>query len=186
MTGRPLSEKEFADTKSRKVRGYAQQFETLGRINEQVADLWANGLPMSELQREYDGTVKATLAETNAAAAKYARPEKATIVLVGDYARIGTGPEGADARRGRAGRHGREAGPEVEDGAPPPHPALAPGERVFVCRRSPPDDALRRRGRRGRRRGGGCFRPARLEHRDRGVDDDREDQPAQELQRELT
>ena len=91
MTGRPLSEKEFADTKSRKVRGYAQQFETLGRINEQVADLWANGLPMSELQREYDGTVKATLAETNAAAAKYARPEKATIVLVGDYARIGTG-----------------------------------------------------------------------------------------------
>ncbi len=91
MTGRPLSEKEFADTKSRKVRGYAQQFETLGRINEQVADLWASGLPMAELQREYDDTVKASLAETNAAAAKYARPEKATIVLVGDYAKIGPG-----------------------------------------------------------------------------------------------
>ncbi len=91
MTGKPLSESEFADTKSRKTRGYAQQFETLGRINEQVADLWASGLPMSELQREYDDTVQATLAETNAAAAKYARPEKATIVLVGDYAKIGPG-----------------------------------------------------------------------------------------------
>jgi zinc protease len=91
MTGKPLSESEFADTKSRKTRGYAQQFETLGRINEQVADLWASGLPMAELQREYDDTVQATLAETNAAAAKYARPEKATIVLVGDYAKIGPG-----------------------------------------------------------------------------------------------
>ncbi len=91
MTGKPLSESEFADTKSRKTRGYAQQFETLGRINEQIADLWASNLPMAELQREYDDTVKATLAETNAAAAKYARSEKATIVLVGDYAKIGPG-----------------------------------------------------------------------------------------------
>jgi zinc protease len=91
MTGRPLSEKEFEDTKARKTRGYAQQFETLGRINEQIADLWASGLPMSELQREYDDTVGATLAETNAAAARYARPEKAAFVLVGDYSKIGPG-----------------------------------------------------------------------------------------------
>ena len=43
MTAKPLSETEFADTKARKTRGYAQQFETLGRINEQIADLWASG-----------------------------------------------------------------------------------------------------------------------------------------------
>jgi zinc protease len=91
MTGKPLSESEFADTKSRKTRGYAQQFETLGRINEQIADLWASGLPLAELQREYDDTVKATLSETNAAAQKYARPEKASFVLVGDYSKIGPG-----------------------------------------------------------------------------------------------
>ncbi len=91
MTARPLSETEFADTKARKTRGYAQQFETLGRINEQIADLWARGLPMTELQREYDDTVKATLAETNAAAQKWARPEKASFVLVGDYSKIGPG-----------------------------------------------------------------------------------------------
>ena len=91
MTARPLTEKEFEDTKARKTRGYAQQFETLGRINEQIADLWASGLPMSELQREYDDTAKATLAETNAAAQKWARPEKASFVLVGDYSKIGPG-----------------------------------------------------------------------------------------------
>jgi zinc protease len=91
MTGRPLTEAEFADTKSRKVRGYAQQFETLERINEQVADLWASELPMAELQREYDETQNATLADTNAAAQKWARPEKASFVLVGDWSKIGPG-----------------------------------------------------------------------------------------------
>ena len=91
MTARPLTEAEFADTKSRKVRGYAQQFETLGRINEQIADLWASGLPLAELQREYDETQKATLADTNAAAQKWARPEKSSFVLVGDWSKIGPG-----------------------------------------------------------------------------------------------
>ena len=46
---------------------------------------------MAELQREYDDTVKATLADTNAAAQKWARPEKASFVLVGDYSKIGPG-----------------------------------------------------------------------------------------------
>ncbi len=91
MTGRPMSEAEFADTKSRKVRGYAQQFEALGRINEQIADLWASSLPMTELQNEYDETAKATLADANAAAKKWAQPAKASFVLVGDYSKIGPG-----------------------------------------------------------------------------------------------
>jgi zinc protease len=91
MTARPMTEAEFADTKSRKTRGYAQQFEALGRINEQIADLWASALPMSELQREYDETAKATLADSNAAAQKWAQPAKASFVLVGDYSKIGPG-----------------------------------------------------------------------------------------------
>src|SRR5262249_40511575 len=77
--------------KSRKTRGYAQQFETLARINDQIADLWASELPMTELQREYDETAKATLADANAAAQKWARPEKASFVLVGDWSKIGPG-----------------------------------------------------------------------------------------------
>jgi zinc protease len=91
MTGRPMGDAEFADTKSRKVRGYAQQFEALGRINEQIADLWASSLPMTELQNEYDETAKATLVDANAAAKKWAQPAKASFVLVGDYSKIGPG-----------------------------------------------------------------------------------------------
>jgi len=91
MTARPLSDAEFADTKERKTRGYAQQFETLGRIDDQIADLWASELPIAELQREYDETMKATVSDTNAAAQKWARPEKASFVLVGDWSKIGPG-----------------------------------------------------------------------------------------------
>ena len=91
MTGRPIAEKEFADSKSRKTRGYAQQFETLGRIGEQIADLWTDGLPMTELQREYDETARASLAAAQAAAQKWAAPGKASFVLVGDYSKIGPG-----------------------------------------------------------------------------------------------
>jgi zinc protease len=91
MTARPIEEKEFADSRARKTRGYAQQFETIGRIGDQVADLWVDGLPMTELQREYDETAKAGLAATQAAAQKWAAPGKAAFVLVGDYAKIGQG-----------------------------------------------------------------------------------------------
>ena len=91
MTGRPIEEKEFADSRARKTRGYAQQFETINRIGDQVADLWVDGLPMTELQKEYDETAKATLAATQAAAQKWAAPSKASFILVGDYAKIGPG-----------------------------------------------------------------------------------------------
>src|SRR5262249_49444139 len=91
MIGRPIAEKEFSDSRSRKTRGYAQQFETIGRIGQQVADLWVDGLPMTELQKEYDETAKVTLSATQAAAQKWAVPAKASFVLVGDYAKIGPG-----------------------------------------------------------------------------------------------
>ena len=41
--GKPISEAEFADARAKRVRGYAQQFESLSRINEQIADLWSDG-----------------------------------------------------------------------------------------------------------------------------------------------
>lgn len=75
----------------KRVRGYAQQFESLGRIAQQVADLWALGLTMAELQRESDETQKVTLEAARAAAKKYAMPERATVLLVGDRAKIEAG-----------------------------------------------------------------------------------------------
>jgi zinc protease len=88
---KPISEEEFATARERRLRGYAQQFESLGRLSQQVADNWILGLPPTELQREYDATTSATLAQALAAATKYARPETATLLLVGDRAKIEPG-----------------------------------------------------------------------------------------------
>jgi zinc protease len=88
---KPISTEEFTTAKLTKARGYAQQFEAYSRVGGEIAGLWALGLPMGELQREYDETVKADLGATLAAAKKYARPERASLVLVGDRAAIEAG-----------------------------------------------------------------------------------------------
>jgi zinc protease len=89
--GKPISQQEFTNARLTKTRGYAQQFESYQRVAGQIAELWTDELPTSELQREYDETTKATLDATLAAAKKYARPERAAIVLVGDRAKIEAG-----------------------------------------------------------------------------------------------
>jgi zinc protease len=91
---RPISEKELADAKHNRVRGYAQQFESLGRIAGQIAQVWADDLPMTELQRETIELEKATLARVNAAAQKYAVPGGVTLLLVGDLSKIEAGVRG--------------------------------------------------------------------------------------------
>ncbi len=88
---KPITESELAVAKANRVRGYAQQFESLDRVSGEVAQLWALGLPMSELQREPDELQKATLASVNAAAEKYATPSRATLLLVGDLSKIEPG-----------------------------------------------------------------------------------------------
>jgi len=91
--GKPITETELADAKANRVRGYAQNFESLGQLVGQIATLWSQGLPMSELQREPDELQRATLAAVNAAAQKYAVLGKATLLLVGDLSKIRSGVE---------------------------------------------------------------------------------------------
>ncbi len=88
---KPISDDEFTVARVRRIRGYAQQFESYTRVAGLIADLWADHLPMTEFQREYDATNKATLPEVLAAARKYASPDKATLLLVGDRAKIEPG-----------------------------------------------------------------------------------------------
>lgn len=71
---------ELTDAKLRKVRGYAQQFESLDRLTQLIADLWEDGLPMTELQRKCDQTAKVTLAQARAAAWRWAAPKKAATL----------------------------------------------------------------------------------------------------------
>lgn len=88
---KPITETELSDAKANRVRGYAQEFEAMSQLVGQIADLWALGLPMTEMQRFTDETRRATLAEVNQAAQKYAVPGKATLLLIGDYSKIGPG-----------------------------------------------------------------------------------------------
>ena len=85
---RPISADELAVAKQRRVRGYAQQFESLDRITGEIANLWAWGLPTAELQREYDATNGVTIEQITAASKKYVQPAQASLLLVGDRAKI--------------------------------------------------------------------------------------------------
>ncbi len=88
---KPISEKELTGAKTNRIRGYAQGFESLGSVGGKIAELWSAGLPMSELERTPREFEKATLGEVNAAAQKYAVPGAASLLLVGDRAKIEAG-----------------------------------------------------------------------------------------------
>jgi zinc protease len=88
---KPPTAEELARAKANRVRGYAQQFATLDRVAGQVAELWALGLPMSELQREPAELERTTLAAVNALARKYAVPKESILLLVGDLSKITAG-----------------------------------------------------------------------------------------------
>jgi predicted Zn-dependent peptidase len=87
-TSKPIGAEELEHARTRRVRGYAQQFESLSRIAGQISTLWTLGLPMTELQREYDATNKVTLEQVAGATKKYVRPEASSILLVGDRSKI--------------------------------------------------------------------------------------------------
>jgi zinc protease len=88
---KPVTEAELTNAKSNRVRGYAQQFESMSRVSQQIVDLWSLNLPFSELQREPDELSKATLDRVNATAEKYGAPAKGTLLLVGDLSKIEAG-----------------------------------------------------------------------------------------------
>ncbi len=91
---KPISDKEFSTARLARIRGYAQQFESYGRIAGQVVDLWTAGLPMTDLQRETEELAKIQLTGVNSVAAKYAAPAGTQILLVGDLAQIEAGIRG--------------------------------------------------------------------------------------------
>lgn len=88
---KPISAKELETARLGRIRGYAQQFESYGRVAGQIVSLWQAGLPMTDLQRETVELAKLRLGEVNATAAKYAKPEGTMLLLVGDLARIEPG-----------------------------------------------------------------------------------------------
>jgi len=89
LTGdRPITEMELTEAKTNRIRGYAQQFETLRRITSIIGGLWSSDLPLSELHDTVDKMAGTTLEEVHAAAQKHLKPDHTAFLLVGDRAQI--------------------------------------------------------------------------------------------------
>jgi zinc protease len=88
---KPITQKELDHARANRVRGYSQQFESMGRIAGQVSQLWFYGLPMTELQREPGELARTSLDAVNAVAKKYAAAPGTTLLLVGDLSKIEAG-----------------------------------------------------------------------------------------------
>jgi len=88
---KPVTAEELAQAKANRIRGYAQQFETLDRVAGRAAELWVLSLPLSDLQSEPAELERATLSAVNAVAKKYAAPAASMLLLVGDAAKIEPG-----------------------------------------------------------------------------------------------
>jgi len=81
---RVITSEELEMAKTNLTRGFAQRFETLGRLVDQIAELVSYDLPMAEITRylsELDGI---SLDEVRAAARKYIDLSKVVVIIVGD------------------------------------------------------------------------------------------------------
>jgi zinc protease len=85
---KPLTHKELETAKANITRGFAQRFETLGRLVDQVADTVSHDLPLSEITSYEKAIEEVTLEQTQAVARKYINPSRIIAVLVGDIKKI--------------------------------------------------------------------------------------------------
>jgi zinc protease len=86
--GRPITAEELDQARNSVIRALPEYYESLWSTTEQIARTWAWGLPMSALQTIPENLAAVTLEQVNAAARKYAQPERAFFVLIGDREKI--------------------------------------------------------------------------------------------------
>jgi predicted Zn-dependent peptidase len=85
----PITQTELDQARIGAIRALPEQFETLDSAAGTIASNWAQGLSVSDLQAFNDRLGTLTVEEVNAAARKYARPDQAFFLLVGDREKIG-------------------------------------------------------------------------------------------------
>jgi len=88
---RPIESRELEDARLGRIRNYAAGFGTNANVADRVATLWTLRWPMSVLEREPAELAMQSLDAVRAAARRYAVPAEATLVLVGDRAKIEEG-----------------------------------------------------------------------------------------------
>lgn len=85
---RPVTEAELEMARTNLIRGFAQRFETLGRLVDQVVDIVSFDLPLEDIQRYPHAIEAVSLEQVQAAARKYVEPDQAVAVIVGDLKSI--------------------------------------------------------------------------------------------------
>jgi zinc protease len=82
---RPLTDEEIADTRSRRIQGFPQQFETIGAVAGELEDMVRNDLPVDTWQGFRGRIESCGAAELAAAARAHLDPDRMVWVIVGDW-----------------------------------------------------------------------------------------------------
>jgi zinc protease len=86
---RPITQAELDTAKQHVIRSWPEQFESNSSTAGAVAESWVLDKSLNDLKTYEQRVAAVTLDQVNAAARKYAQPEKAAFLLVGDPDKIG-------------------------------------------------------------------------------------------------
>jgi zinc protease len=81
---RPITAQEFESARDQATQEYTSQFDTIRSIVDVMSGQWWTGRPVLDARRIPERIASVSIAEANAAARKYARPDAAILLLVGD------------------------------------------------------------------------------------------------------
>jgi zinc protease len=88
-----VSDVELARAKAYLALGLAGQFETAGQLAGQIGELLGFGLPLTYYNGYVPRVMAVTTADVQRVARKYLRPDRVSVVVVGDLAKIRPGIE---------------------------------------------------------------------------------------------
>ena len=88
---RPITAEELSEAQGNLIKGFPQQFETVGGVAVQLSEMVRYGLPDDEWSRRLESIQSVTAEEATKAAKDRVDPEDLLIVVVGDRAQIEPG-----------------------------------------------------------------------------------------------
>jgi predicted Zn-dependent peptidase len=85
---RPITQAELSAAQQNLVRGFAQRFETVGRVADQMSELFAYDLPLETLAGYPAAIDSVPLEQVRAAARRYLDETRLLVVVVGDLKQL--------------------------------------------------------------------------------------------------
>jgi zinc protease len=89
---KPITQAELEVARQHVIRSWPERFEGNSSTAATVAESWVRDTSLNDLKTFQQRINAVTLDQVNAAARKYAQPDKAVFLLVGDPDKIGSIP----------------------------------------------------------------------------------------------